>query len=138
MKRLLTFIVLPLLVLTSCFQKEHVISELKIIGDSPDMNNQIQFCLEEEIGYSSYLIKFDITLNDGVNFKVQDIIHSTGHSEEKCFDKFLSTSFTHRHTTDQEKEKILGIYSGNVKKIVVTIYDEHEKEKISTKAFNNL
>jgi hypothetical protein len=134
-----TIIILTtLLILTSCFQREHKVSELQIIGNSPDINNQIALCLEEGIGYSSYLLKFEITLKDGTKFNIENELISVLDKEKKCFELYLGASFTNRITTDEEVEQIKNIYSGNVKAISIHIYDESGKQKISSSTFTDI
>ncbi|WP_422092145.1 hypothetical protein [Tenacibaculum ovolyticum] len=126
------------LFLTSCFKKEHQIKNVELSGNKENLNNSIELCLEESIGYSSYLLKFNTTLKDGTEIKTQTVLRSPTDSKKECFKLYLGASFTHRHTAKEESELIEQIYKKNVAKMIITIYDEWGNEKIGSQTFQNL
>ena len=137
MKKICLLVVLSLM-FNSCFRKEHKIDSIEINGFSESLNNLIELCLEESIGYESYHLKFVTTLKDGTIINTSTTLMSPTDSEKRCFEIYLGASFTHRHTSKEERELIKQISRGNISEMEITIFDEWGKDKIRTQMFNNL
>ncbi|KAB8151824.1 hypothetical protein EZY14_016665 [Kordia sp. TARA_039_SRF] len=137
MKKIYLLIIVSL-ILTSCFRKEHRIEKIELSGLSESLNNSIELCLEESIGYESYHLKFNTTLKNGTEINTKTTLMSPTDSEKKCFKIYLGASFTHRHTPKEESELIKQIFKNNVSEMTITIFDEWGKEKIRTQTFKNL
>ena len=136
MKKLI-FIIISGILLTSCFSKDHEVDSIRLNGFSNVPNNTITLCLKESIGYKAYHVKFHTTLNNGGILDVQQTLHGTSGHDKKCFEIYLGT-FSGRHTSKEKCELIGEMYMGNVKEMVIKIYDEKGKDLISQRTFKNL
>ena len=130
-------LVLIAILLIACFKKKHTISSFTLQGNTPSINNKIELCLEKPIGYSTYALQFKITLKSGENILARCQLIGSSNPEQKCFTIYLGR-FTSKMTTDQYDELIEQIYEGNISGMVVTIFDQWEKDQISSKRFINL
>jgi len=132
------FYLFTLFTLVSCFKKNHKIESIKISGSNSSLNNSINLCLEESIGYSSYYLKFITTLNNGEIINTEKTLVSSSKSDKKCFTIYLGSSFTKKHSTAEERELIAQIYNGNILKMEILIYDRYGGKEISKNIFKNL
>ncbi|WP_155995139.1 hypothetical protein [Tenacibaculum ovolyticum] len=127
--------ILFLLLITSC-SKNHKVETLKILGNKAGMNNRINLCLEKEIGYSSYLLKFKNKLNDGTEFETETVIYGHTDNTKKCFELYTGSSFTRKGMPEKESKLISNIFEGNVNEMIIELYESGEL--VSTSTFKNL
>lgn len=142
MKKLI-FTSITLLFLPSCFQKNHNIESVEIIGSvgySDKPYSELLICLEEPFGYDSYLFRFEFTTTDGsrFNFEQNEFASNYGdNEEEKCFN-LNCNNFITKSNMRNAPEKVDKIKRGNIKKLKVEIWDSNGDELISNKTFKDL
>ncbi len=138
MKKYILFLTIAF-TLTSCFKKDHKIESIEIVGNKDENNRYINLCLEEEIGYASYYLYFEITFKNGTKLNEEDILSSGVKPEEKCFKIYTYTSFVRRHDSKEKEVLVNQIYKGNIKEMKISIrYEDYKGELIRTQIFRNL
>ena len=132
MKKLI-LLTLSAFLLTSCFTKKHKFSSMTIsdliANEGGHSYSALNFCLIDEIGYSTYNVDIIIITLDGKTFDGQVNLYGGNDISKKCFE-FRTTDFLTnlRFSKPEEYEKVAQVYKGNIKSITLKIHEEKSDE----------
>ncbi len=123
--------------LTSCFTKNHrfssaTISEL-VANEGGHSYSNLNFCLTDEIGYSTYNVDIIIITLDNQTFDGQVNLYGCNETSKKCFE-FRTTDFLTRiqFSKPEEYKKVAQIYKENIKSITLKIHEQYYDEIIDS------
>ena len=134
MKKIISILIIATF-LTSCFSKNHKLDKIAVSGLIQNEGGYpyatISYCLKEKVGYSTYIIDFDIVTKNNHRFHGQDEIIGGNDIEKQCFEFHTTSVFNglvSRGDSAERYKEVAEIYKENIESMEFSIHEQNKSE----------